>query len=370
MKNYNGFTDRLLRNNSTGGSVPTFTQMNGWIVGDPNFDENELDFGDFDGDGDLDAFAANFSGTNWLYQSGLAQGLNPATQGIYHRTGGGGSLAAGFPELPSTGNGGQSLDGEWGDMDGDGDEDLLVANDANQQNRLFLNSGGVPDTHAPTFHQITTVSSPTAGQPVVVHAQVRDNIAFYLMPYYDAELIYSVNGGGDQTIDMFAQGGQQFRASIPAQVGTVDWRIEVTDMNGNTGVSSSFQYNQGGGGSGWTDLGGGLAGVSGIPGLAGTGTLVAATPFTLNLSNAAPAASATLFVSLVDTPAPFKGGVLHAVPAFLLVPVFTNGSGQVNLGGNFPGGASGLSFYVQYAIADAAAPVNVSLSNYLRGDVP
>ena len=45
MKNYNGNTDRLLRNN---GFVPgvgfNFTQMNEWIKGDPVVDENEVDF--------------------------------------------------------------------------------------------------------------------------------------------------------------------------------------------------------------------------------------------------------------------------------------------------------------------------------------
>jgi hypothetical protein len=369
MKNYNGNTDRLLRNNGVVGIGPTFTQMNAWIVGDPVVDENEVDFGDFDGDGDLDAFAANFSGTNWLYQSGLAQGLNPNTQGLYHRTGGGGSLAAAFQELPAAGNTGTTLDGEWGDMDGDGDEDLLLANDGNGQNQLFRNILGVPDVHAPTFHKITTVSSPTAGQPVVVHAQIRDNIAFYLVAYYDAELIYSVNGGGNQTLKMFAQGGQQFRAAIPAQNGSVAWHIEVTDMNGNTGVSSTFNYSQGGGNA-WTDLGGGLAGVSGIPNLAGTGTLVTGQPFTLNLTSAKASSPGTLFVSLLDTPTPFKSGVLHTVPVVFSLSVFTSGSGSVLFGGAWPAGAGGLSFYVQYAIADGAAPLGASLSNYLRADVP
>ena len=366
MKNYNGNLDRVLRNN--GNSPPTFTQMNAWIVGDPNQDENEVDFGDFDGDGDLDAFAANFSGTNWLYQNTRAQGV-PVGSGIWHRTAGGAGMASGFNELPSTGNQQTSLDGEWGDMDGDGDEEILVANDGNTQNRLFTNILGVPDVHAPTFHQITTVVSPTAGQPVVVHAQIRDNSAFYLMPYYNVDLVYSVNGGGNQTIDMFAQGGQQFRASIPAQSGSVAWHVEATDMNGNTGVSSTFNYSQGGGNA-WTDLGGGLAGVSGIPNLAGTGTLVTGQPFTLNLTSAKASSPATAFASLVDTPTPFKGGVLHTVPVVFSFALVTDGSGQILLGGPWPPGASGLTFYVQYGVADGAAPVGVSLSNYVRAIVP
>jgi hypothetical protein len=50
--------------------------------------------------------------------------------------------------------------------------------------------------------------------------------------------------------------------------------------------------------------------------------------------------------------------------------VFTSGSGSVLFGGAWPAGAGGLSFYVQYAIADGAAPLGASLSNYLRADVP
>jgi hypothetical protein len=104
--------------------------MNAWIVSDPQFDENEIDFGDYDNDGDLDAFVANFAGENYLYQSGIAQGLDPDTQGPVHRTGGGGSLAAAFLELPSNFNGGTSLDGEWADLDNDGDLEICSATTA------------------------------------------------------------------------------------------------------------------------------------------------------------------------------------------------------------------------------------------------
>ncbi|MFT7463943.1 MAG: hypothetical protein ACI9EF_002291, partial [Pseudohongiellaceae bacterium] len=108
-KNYSGFIDKILRNNGD----MTFDELD-WIQGDPSDDENECDFIDFDGDGDLDVFMANFSGTNHLYASGLNQGLS-GTQ-LYHRTGTGNYPA---PETPSSGNGGTTLDGECADMDGD-----------------------------------------------------------------------------------------------------------------------------------------------------------------------------------------------------------------------------------------------------------
>ncbi len=370
-KNYNGNLDRVLRNDGPVAGGWKFTQVNSFIVGDPNVDENEVDFGDYDGDGDLDAFAANFSGTNWIYQSGLAQGFTPAG-GLYHRTGGGGSAAAAFPETPTTGGGSTSLDGEWADMDGDGDEDILVANDANQQNYFYRNALGVPDTHAPTFYQLQTVTSPPAGQPVVLHAAVRDNSPYYLFTFYPAVLKYTVNGGAVQTVDAYEQGGQQFRAVIPAQSGTVAYHWEVTDMAGNTGISATNNYTQAGG-SPWTNLGFALPGVNGNPSLVGTGPLTTGSAGTLTLSNAAgPGATAILFVSLSSTPAPFKGGTLVPVPILLQLTLFTAGNpGSIPLGwASWPSGLSGQSLYFQYAIADAGAVNGVALSNALRANVP
>jgi hypothetical protein len=245
MVNYNGITDRLLENRGLVGGLLRFQQQNAWIVGDPVNDEQEADFGDYDGDGDLDVYVANFSGTNWIYQSGLAQGLDPATQGIFHRTGGGGSLAAGFPETPAAANIASSLDADLGDIDGDGDLDVVVCNDGNGNNRLYGNVLGVPDVHAPGFAAVTTVGTPPAGEQVVIHAAVRDNAPYYLHTYYPARLVYSVDGGAPVTVPMAAQGGQQFRGVIPAQVGTVAYHVEVDDLAGNTGVSATLRYVQG-----------------------------------------------------------------------------------------------------------------------------
>jgi hypothetical protein len=369
--NYDRNNDRLLENQGLIGGAPRFEKRPEWLVGDPNVDDNEADFGDFDGDGDLDVFMANFSGTNWLYLSGVAQGLDPLTQGIYHRTGGGGSLASGFPELPTTGNGQTSLDADWGDMDGDGDLDILVANDGNGQNRYFENTLGLPDTHAPGFHAVSAVMDPPAGAEVVIHASVRDNAPYYLHAYYAGRLVYDVDGGGPVTVPMVAQGGHQFRGVIPPQVGSVAYHVEVDDLAGNTGVSATLGYAQGST-EPWTDLGFSLGGLSGVPSLLGTGTLVPGSPGTLTLSNAAPSATAFLFVSLASTPTPFKGGTLVPVPVALTLPLVTNGTGSIPLSWtSWPGGLpSGTSIYLQYAIADAGAPAGTALSNALKGVTP
>ncbi|TPW07525.1 MAG: hypothetical protein FD127_4476, partial [Acidimicrobiaceae bacterium] len=210
FKNWNGNTDRIMRNDGfTAGSGVQFSQQNNWIKNDPNNDENEVDFVDFDGDGDLDSFVANFSGTNHLYVS---------PQG----------------ELPTGNPGGlTTLDGETADVDNDGDQDLAVANDANQQNYLYRNSLGIPDTHAPTFHAVTNQADKANGSSTVIHAAVRDNTSYYVVQFYDVKLVYTVNGGSPVSVDMFAQGSMQFRGVIPAQTdATVAYHVEATDLAG------------------------------------------------------------------------------------------------------------------------------------------
>ncbi len=368
MKNYANFTDKILVNNGTdaNGAV-LFLESNGpgpvMIKGDPSVDENEIDFLDFDGDGDLDAFAANFSGTNWIYAGGGAQGLI----GEYHRTGT--SSAGGlypFAETPSTGNGGTTLDGEAADMDGDGDEDLLLANDANQPNRYWENVLGVPDTHAPTFLRTShVVGTPATPGNTVVHAQINDNSSYYVIAYYAVTLTYQP---GNVSVSMFSQAGQQFRAEIPGSA--TSYVITATDLAGNTGSTGTIVIL--GGGNPWTDLGGGLAGVSGVPGLTGSGPATAGSANALALLGAAPAAPAALFAALgpVGPGASFKGGTLLPIPVLLQIGLATDGAGAITLPFVMSPGLSGVSLVFQYGISDGAAVKNVALSKGLQLDVP
>jgi len=372
MDNYNNNLERLLRNDGPSAGGFRFTQVNAWIVADPNVDEQEVNFGDYDNDGDLDAFLPNFSGTNYLYQSGLAQGLDPDTQGLFHRTAGVGSLALNNPEMPINFNGGTSLDGEWGDLDGDGDLDMALFNDANQGNWLFLNLLGVPDTHAPAIHQLTLQGNKPNGDDTVIHVQIRDNgPGEWLTNSFDWRLIYTVDGGAQVTVNMVGQFGSQARGVIPAQIdASIEYHVEVTDLAGNIGVSDTHRFAQGNGGA-WTDLGSGLAGVAGPPQLVGTGPLTAGSAGALTLSDAAPSSVCALFVSLSSAPAPFKCGTLVPVPVALQLTLATNGAGALPLAwGSWPNGLSGASLYFQYAIADGAAVCGTALSNALRADVP
>jgi len=373
MNGYNNNLERLLRNDGPDAGGFSFSQMDDWIAGDPNLDEEDSGtFGDYDNDGDLDNFVPSFSGTNYLYQSRLAQEVMPHGTALLYRTG----LATGLapaPELPSNYNSGSSADGDWYDVDGDGDLDILLANNANQGNWLFRNVLGVPDTHAPSFEAVTVQGDKPNGTDAVIHAAVRDNAPMQLFRFFEATLVYTVNGGVPQSLAMFHQGGQQYRGAIPAQTNaTVEYHIEVTDLAGNSGVSQTHNFEQGTvGAEPWTDLGNGLAGVAGIPALVGTGPLTAGSAGALTLTNAAPSSVCALFVSLSSAPAPFKCGTLVPVPVALQLTLVTNGSGALPLAwGSWPNGLSGASLYFQYAIADGAAVCGTALSNAVRADVP
>lgn len=121
----------------------------------------------------------------------------------------------------------------------------------------------------------------------------------------------------------------------------------------------------------WTNLGNGLAGIAGIPQLAGTGTLASGSAGSLTLTAARPSAPAMLFVSASSAPVAFFGGTLVPFPVVLAVPVATNGAGTIAIPFTMPANVpSATSIYGQYAIQDAAAANGVALSNALVGVTP
>jgi glucose/arabinose dehydrogenase len=122
----------------------------------------------------------------------------------------------------------------------------------------------------------------------------------------------------------------------------------------------------------FTGLGNALAGSFGKPILHGEGTLVPGSAGSLELTNAMPSALSYLFVSLAVGNAPFKGGVLMAVPELLLLPLASSPTGTLDLTwASWQAGLpSGTTLCFQYAIQDPGAVAGVALSNALKAVTP
>ena len=122
----------------------------------------------------------------------------------------------------------------------------------------------------------------------------------------------------------------------------------------------------------WTPLGAGLAGSVGVPLLGGTGLQTGGSAASLVLTHARPLAPAMLFVSLANTPTPFKGGTLFTIPLLVTVPFASTGAaGAITLPFTWPAGLpSGFSLDYQFGIQDAAAVQGVALSNALQSMTP
>jgi hypothetical protein len=361
VKNYTGVADDILENDGSA----HFTKTS-WITGDPTVDENEIDFIDFDSDGDLDAFLANFSGTNWIYQNGAAQGTMMMPRA--------GTAGSGGDETPTTSNGGTTLDGEVGDIDGDGDPDILLANDNNQPNRLWVNALGTPDTHAPTFQQITVQADKVDGSDTVIRAQVRDNSPYYIIDYYLGQLFYTVDGANETCIAMFAQRGQQFRAVIPGAInGTIAYRVEVTDDAGNTGVSGTTTYVQSSSGTPlWENLGCGTKGFQGfIPYLQMSGSQTGGNLVSFALTDARPSSLALTWLSFASTPFNAIGGTIYAAPLTTQVAFTTTSGGTRHVTTTWPAGLPpGVDHYWQVLVADVNSPHGLTMSNAVHGLTP
>jgi hypothetical protein len=214
--NWNGpFDDETLRNQGNG-TYCCVTEL-------PNSgaDDEEADFGDYDNDGDLDVFVANFSGQDRLYRNGLVPSGTPSFVDV---------TAA---ELPN--DGGIARDGDWTDIDGD----VMVANSQSQPNVLLRNQSQVSDTHAPRLEHLEQAPDRVSSAvPTRVRVHVYDNAAYYATWYAQVTLEFRVDGGPWYAMPVDSSGAQVFRGEIPgAMIGAIEYRVRATDRSGNTGMS-------------------------------------------------------------------------------------------------------------------------------------
>lgn len=217
------FHDCTLRNDGSGSFVALyqvpFTQA----------DAEEADFLDFDNDGDLDVFIASYGFLDKLYRNvgGVTNNLQDATNLI----------------PPSIGNL-SSRDGQVCDVDGDGDYDIFVAMAFNQRNVFLRNAGGVPDTHAPYIPNVEQAPDRLASPaPTVIRAQIYDNAPSYITKANPTHVEYTVDGSAPVLVPAAWSGAQIFRAELPGPlVGTICYRWVSSDGYGNSGRSQERCY--------------------------------------------------------------------------------------------------------------------------------
>jgi len=121
--------------------------------------------------------------------------------------------------------------------------------------------------------------------------------------------------------------------------------------------------------SAFADLGGALAGSTGLPSATGSGTPCVGNLVSVDLSGALPNTNAWLALGIGQLNAPFKGGVLIPDITFggAFLPTPTNGSGAVSLPTTWPAGVTpGVPLDFQFWIQDAGAIVGFAASNGLE----
>ncbi len=220
-----GFDDITLRNDGAG----TFSNLT--VLSGSSDDDNEGDFVDYDNDGDLDLYVANFSGQDKLYRN------NFTGVGNFSYTNVTGSQ---LPSLSRT-----ALDADCADLDNDGDTDIIVANDGGQAQYYLTNNTNIADTHAPRAANLEQAPNRAPGaSPTVVRVQVYDNASYYETWYINVQLEYRVLPAVSFTqIAMHSSQGQIWRGELPGNlVGTIEYRVRATDRRGNVGVSTAKSY--------------------------------------------------------------------------------------------------------------------------------
>ena len=318
---------------------------------------------------------------------------------------------------------------EAGDMDNDGDLDLVVAGtvgfvaDAPGFVEVLLNNGSgvftgstLPSTDR-AFHQVeladldadgaldvlavrapnlvTPVTEPDLwvwlgdGAGLLNGGTSYDLVGEGFTPFVGGVAVGDLNGDGhldaavptttqegfidDRLLVLPGDGQGNFDAPFDFACGNMPQSVTLGDLEGDGRPEAIVGTNaqpvcvlRNVGPQPWRDLGDALAG-AGLPLLVGEGHLQGGTPMKLSLVHARPSSLTYLFISLADNPTPFKGGVLHPVPVQQTYGFFTNPLGQVLVGTNWPASPPpGLPLVLQAAVADPAAPAGAALSNGIK----
>jgi hypothetical protein len=176
-------------------------------------------WGDYDNDGDLDLFAANFGQDNFLYRNNGAPDYS-------------------FTKITSAivaTEAGSSFGCSWADFDRDGDLDLFVANQQNQKNFLYTNDGN--SSAWLNIRGIGTISNTTAiGTKVRVRAVINGS------PRWQMQEVLAQSGYNSQNPELhFGLGDAAIIDSI-----IVEWPRGAVNTFTNVGVNQHITITENG----------------------------------------------------------------------------------------------------------------------------
>lgn len=208
----------------------SFTNVTSTVLpnsSNPNIDDNDSKFLDYDNDGDLDVTVCAIGGPERMLRNNGSGFL---------------TLVAGVISSVSD----SSLDVELGDLDADGDLDMVTAQGESgaYRNRLYLNQGSA-DVRAPSIPQWEELDDVDLGAGSRrVRAVIRDNMSSDHGAFYQSVLLEWSDGGPYQSVSMKWSGHELYRGLIPdpGTAATISYRINATDWAGNTTVTSARSY--------------------------------------------------------------------------------------------------------------------------------
>ena len=346
-----GFNEGTATNLLDTGSLG-FTATTGTVTGAQGSDDNEVGFLDADNDGDLDALVGSLGSKEKLFLNNGA-GLFAYTAAFANGTD-------------------STLDLAIGDLDGDGDPDVITAQgeSGNYTNKLWRNNGlHGPDSHAPSVRRLESAGSHSSGSPAVIRAWVQDGIQDDGKNGVTGKLTVMV-GSQAAEFPMSDIGGGQLRgvidleaAGIAALGQTVTYRAEVTDRAGNVGLSAQQDYDI----CGFDTYSEGLGGTNSLTlwGTTGVDAGATASMEVYGLTGGFPAAG-FLVISIAQMNLPVLGGTLLVDPILAaLVPISLD-PWPTTLDIPVPGNAAGAIAHLQVLALDAGTIV---LSNGLTAAV-
>jgi hypothetical protein len=215
----------LLKNDGTG----TYTNATSQLLFNPGVDDNDSKFFDYDNDGDLDLIIGVLGSAAERIYNNNGLGTFSSTSGVI------------------SGQTDSTLDVMVADLTGNGAYDIVTAQgeSSNFQNRIYVNNGPA-DTLPPTIVDTETQGDTgDAAGPYVIRAAILDHMTSD-RNFFDKgiTLNYQINFGATQTVPMRHSGGQIYRGELPGQPmgSVVKYWVTAIDFNDNEGEGASQTF--------------------------------------------------------------------------------------------------------------------------------